>query len=264
MAAPTFISATQTIWNETTSPKTTASISIQQGDILVALAATSSWQTGDLQTNNPTVSDSLSLTWTKQQEVAQDQYCGMVIYTATAPSTTSFTVTFTHVHTNTGIFNGGVVIVVRPQALFSGSIVGASTSGFGNLVVPELFLTTTYQKSLVIFFSADWNTNSNSGRQWQCVNNYTPTSGNGYELIYNVAGNYTVYCAYWPDVGRADTYDLGLVDPNQTVLQKSSHTAIEIKGTLEGDSDGGASAGTGFGSNSIFGVVTTNLTTISL
>lgn len=265
MAACTYISTTQTVWNDTTSPKTTASISVEEGDYLIAFGATSSWQTSDAQTNNPTVSDSIGLTWTKQQEVAQNQYCGMVIYTAVAPSATSLTVTFTHVHTNTAIYNGGAVVVIRPPGLFSGSTIGTSVNGFGDQVVPSLNITTTYRKSLVLFFSADWNTNTNANRLWITANNYTPTSGNGYELIYNVAGNYTIYLAYYPNVGVVNTYSVGLLNPpDGAVLQKSSHVAIEIKGSTESTSDGGLGAGTGASAAAVSGVISINASSITL
>lgn len=214
-AYPTLVSETETVWNTTTSPKTTASITVQTGDILVAVGSVSHSGDGSL-----TISVAGgSLTWTQQKEVSEVNYTQLAVWTTTATSNTSFTVSFTN--SFAGQMSGGDVFVFRAT-----NGIGASNSTF-NSGGPSLSLTTTAANSSVVCFSTDWNAVDGASRTWRTAN-VTPTAGNGMEVTYfRDAATYTVYGAVYQDVGTAAAKTIGLSAPTG---QKYSIIALEIKG----------------------------------
>jgi hypothetical protein len=215
-AAPTFVQEAETIWNMTTSPKTTSSFNVNAGDILVAYLISESWDSTNLQTY--AISDSVSLTWTQKTTVQVSNYCWISIWTATVASTGSMTVSFSQTGGATTTKFGGNVLTFRGS---SGVGTGASTTIAS--AAPSLNYTTTAANSAIVVVSADWNAGDGSTRTWRA------NAGTLTEQTYardSVA--YTVYGGYHADAGAAGTYAVGLSAPSG---QKVSIAAIEVKGT---------------------------------
>jgi hypothetical protein len=232
MAAPTFVSDTETAWNTTTSPKTTSTISVNSGDILVACMVAAN----ELPTT--TVSGG-SLSWTTEEEVNVAAYTRLLGSRAVASA--NLTVSFTRTAGTAALF-GGNVLCFR-----SSDGVGASEKGNASGAAPTLNITTTQDNSAIVCFVGDWNAVDGASRTWRTVNSITPTAGNGYELSYfRDAAEYTLYVAYYPDAGTAGAKTVGLSAPSG---QKYSIVAIEVKGTSSSvvdksgsDTGGGADA----------------------
>lgn len=221
MAAPTFIQEAETAWNSTTSPKNAGPFSVQTGDVLVAVGVIAD---SNGVNDNLTVSGG-SLTWTvpTNGRVKVNAYCGVVIYTATATSSTSITVAFASAASPSAWFGGNVLT-------FRGSA-GVSASAKTNLATgtPSLAITTTGANSAVVAVNGDWNAADGTTRTWRTVNSLTPTSGNGLERTYfRDAAQYTTYAAYWTDVGAAGSKTVGLSAPSG---MKWAIAAVEVLGT---------------------------------
>jgi hypothetical protein len=105
--------------------------------------------------------------------------------------------------------------------------VGASVSN-NTTGTPSISITTTQDNSAVAVIIIDWNAADGASRTWLTVNSITPTSGNGGERTYfRNASFYTVYAAYWSDVGAAGAKTVGLSAPGS---QQYSIIAVEVKG----------------------------------
>jgi hypothetical protein len=220
-AYPTFVSETQTVFNTVTTPKTTASISVNNGDIIVAC--------GVIEGQASSTSDSInvsggSLTWTKNQwvKVANNTY--VLVASTTATSTTSITVSFTHVGNTASLWFGGSAFVFRDS-----NGIGASnkTNSTG---APSMTLTTTQTNSAIVYVSGDWAAADGTTplRTWRTINSVTPTIGNGLERAYfRDASHYALYIGYWSDVGGAGSKTVGLSAPGSETY---SIAAIEVKG----------------------------------
>lgn len=225
MAVPTFVSYTDTGWatTVTTASVATSSISVQSGDILVAVGATSDSAV------TLAVSGG-SLTWTAAQSINVSSYCSAYIWTATASSTTSFAVTFSRTGGSTSQKYGGGVYVFRAASIGNSS--KTNTTG-----APSLALSSSQANSAIVQINADWNAADGASRTWRTINSTTPTSGSGYEkAYYRDASQYVVYSAYWPDVGSTGSKTTGLSAPSG---QQYAVIALEVKGA--------ASAATSFG-----------------
>jgi hypothetical protein len=217
MAAPTFVSYTDTGWATvvSTASVATSSISVQSGDILVAVGATSDSAV------TLAVSGG-SLTWTAAQSVNVSNYCSAYIWTATASSTTSFAVTFSRTGGGGGQKYGGGVYVFRAASIGNSS--KTNTTG-----APSLALSSSQANSAFVQVVGDWNAADGASRTWRAINSTTPTSGNGYEKAYSRdSSQYTVYSAYWPDVGSTGSKTTGLSAPSG---QQYAAIALEIEGT---------------------------------
>jgi hypothetical protein len=216
MAAPTFVSYTDTGWAtpNSTASVATSSISVQSGDTMVAVAVISD---GSM---TLAVSGG-SLTWTLAQSVVTTNYCATYIWTATASSTTSFAVTFSRTGTTTTKYGGGVYVF---RAASIGNSSKTNTTG-----APSLALSSSQASSAFVQVVADWNAADGASRTWRAINSTTPTSGNGYEkAYYRDSAQYTVCSAYWPDVGSTGSKTTGLSAPSG---QQYAAIALEIKGT---------------------------------
>jgi hypothetical protein len=217
-AFPTFVSHTATVFNTSTTPKTTASISVNNGDVLIAY--------GCIEGQSSSTSDSInvsggSLTWTKNQWVKVGSTTYVLVASATATSTTSITVTLTHVG-NTTTWYGGGVYVFRDSNGIGASNKTNSTGG------PSMSLTTTQTNSAIVYVSGDFVPVDGASRTWRTINSVTPTAGNGFEKTYFFnASHYTVYSAYWLDVGATGAKTVGLSAPTG---QTYSIAAIEVTG----------------------------------
>jgi hypothetical protein len=212
-AAPTFIQEAETVWNNATTPKTTASFNVQAGDILAAYAITNQ------NAGSATLGISGgSLTWTLQQRVAVSSYDEVAIWTTTVDSDKSMTVSFT---CNGTYYFGGNVFTFRGS-----DGVGASSKTNIASGAPTLNITTTQAKSAVVVTNGDWVPVDGASRTWRTG------AGALTEQTYSyVASNYTVYGGYHADAGAVGTYAVGLSAPTG---QKYSIVAAEVKGILGG------------------------------
>lgn len=229
MAAPTFVSENETDWSTSGTTEVTGSISVNSGDILVALSGSEDWSNSS---DNQTITGG-SLTWTKQEELATTSNCGAQASTATASSTTSFAVTATKA--DGGTWAGLNVLVFRDS---DGIGAAESTQATG---APSLSITTTQDNSAIVVIVVDWAAVDGASRTWRTVNSITPTSGNGLEKTYFRDGaHYGVYAAYYSDAGAAGAKTVGLSAPGS---QTYGIIAIEVKGTASGSSTITPSAG---------------------
>lgn len=214
---PTFVSENETAWNSVTSPKTTASIAVNNGDVLVAYSVCE----GQGGTDVVAISGG-GLTWTLAQSVSVNSYTLVYMWTTTATSTTSFAVTFTHTG-NTLLWYGGDVLVFRDS-----NGIGASNKTNIASGGPSLALTTTANNSAIVCVSGDWTASDGAVRTWRTINSITPTAGNNLEQSYfRDAAHYTIYGGYWSDVGTAGSKTTGISSPS---AQKYSIISIEVKG----------------------------------
>jgi hypothetical protein len=210
---PTFISKSETSWSTTTTPKT-ASFSVNSGDVIVVYAVS------EAQASTFTVSDGTN-TYTSRQTVSSLNFTKVQVWTATAAGTASLTMTITN--GGSSMVWGGAVLVWRNSAG-----VGASSQTTNASGAPSLGLTTTVVNSAIVCVVGDWQAVDGTTRTWRTENSITPTNGNGLETTYfRNSANYTVYAAYYTDVGSAAAKTVGLSAPSG---QKYSIVALEIKG----------------------------------
>jgi hypothetical protein len=215
-AAPSFIQESpDTAWDTTTTPKTTSSFSVQNGDILVAYAACEdSTNCGAI-----TITDNTSTSgnWVNRQTVSAASYTEAYLWTKVVTATESMTVTLTRAP-NASIFGGDVLT-------FRGSDgVGATAQNHATGAAPTVDLTTTQANSAIVVVNSDWAAGTGS-RTWRT------NAGTFTEVSYqNVNGNYTIYGGYHADAGSVATYAVGLSAPTQTY----SVAAVEVKGAAAG------------------------------
>ncbi len=100
-------------------------------------------------------------------------------------------------------------------AVFSGcasSAIGATAAADFNAVgsTGALSITTTAANSAVVWMMVDWQAADHSTRVYQTVNSFTPAVGGTGEIVgVRTIGQYSVYAAYWPDVGAAGAKTVG-------------------------------------------------------
>lgn len=220
MPAPSVISVTATSYNSATSPRTTASISIQSGDILVAFAAMENSAGGT--TNKITISDTGGLigTWTRQQEYSTSNTSTLpyvTVFTATATGTGSVTVSFTRVAGTTEF--GGEVHVWRGSDGIGNTNVANNGTGSGT---PSVSVTTTQADSGLSAMVSDWN--AAGAATW------TTTAGAVVERtdFTHASGFYSVHSATYADVDAAASKTVGNSAPT---TQRYGIVVVEIKGT---------------------------------
>lgn len=217
ITAPTFISENETVWNTTATPKTTGSIAVNIGDILLAYSVI----------ENDDGSDSITvagggLTWNPVQTVHVTSFCNITVVAAVATSTTSFAVTFTHNLGNAAYWFGGNVLVFRGSAGIGASQKNNTTG------LPTLSLTTTVNNSAILNVIGDFAAVDGTVRTWNTINGITPTSGNGLETSYSQDPvHYALYAAYYTSAGNAGAKSTGLQTPGG---QTYSIVSVEIKG----------------------------------
>lgn len=213
-----FISETETVWNSTTTPKTTATIAANNLDILVAFEIIAdNAATGSISDNG----NAGTLTWTQKQVINVGSNCWVSVWTASATATTTTGLTVSFARTASAQFCGGGVYVFRNSAGGIGNTAQNHATG-----QPSVSLTTASNNSMVVCVSADWAA-VNSSRTWRTVNSITPSSGNGFEkTFFNQASQYTVYSSYYNNTGTAGANTYGLSAPTGQTYQT---IAVEIK-----------------------------------
>lgn len=219
---PTFISYTEIAapgFGTNTTPRDTASISVNSGDILIAVTCIEGQASAGLEKVGVAGG---GLTWLEEQYVNAANYTVVQIFSTTATSTTSFVVTFSRpTFSNLALWFGGGVLVFRSAAI------GASTKTNVLSGAPTLDLVTTKAGSAIVTINGDWSSQDGTTRTWNTINSITPTAGNGLEKVYfRDTSHYTPYCAYWNDVGAIGTKTTGITSPGS---QKYSIASIEIK-----------------------------------
>lgn len=220
--APTFIQSAEVPWGTATSPKTTSSFAVQTNDVLVAIAAIPDNNLGAVSVSGG------GLVWTVQQNVTDNGYAGIWIWTAVASSNTSITVTFTQ---------------SAPASLYGGNVLTfRGSSGVGALGqvtnvsgAPSLNVTTLSDNSAVVFINSDWIPVDGASRTYR-----TATVSASEVSYFTDPSNYTIYGAYYSNVGTKGMKTVGLLTPNN---QKYAIAAVEIKGTGSGCTGGSESPG---------------------
>lgn len=224
MAAPTYVGeAYEATWSSTTSPKTSSSISVTAGDLLVAVAGGSS-SNGAL-----TISDSAGLTWTTLANTTGSK-SPIRAYYATVATTGSLTVTVTRASGSS--YYGFNVVQFRTHGG-----VGATNNTANGSGAPSVSFTTTGANSAVVWINGDIGSGSSSGT-WRSVNG-TPT------VIFEGTPSSTFHAATWTDAGTAGAKTLGLSAPSQDwsaiAIEVLARTSTHVTGELlpVGASSGG-------------------------
>lgn len=235
MAAPTFVSYTATTSLVTSGTPKTVSVSVQSGDriVVVGCSEDSAYTLG-------TPSDGTN-TYTSAQNLGVTSYARVAIWTATAASTASLTISMTL--SNSGKNWGFAVFVFRGSAGF-----GASNSTNASTGGPSLGLTTTAANSAIIFINGDWAAVDGASRTFRQVNSTNPTD----RSYARDAATHTVYVASYADAGAAGAKTVGLSAPS---TQKYAIAAVEVKGSA-GSSVTGSATGTFAGSYAAAGTPT--------
>ena len=211
------VAQASTAYSGTGSSKTTAAISVQAGDLLVAVAGGSDGTTLGTPTNSGT-----PLSWTLQKSYAAGTSWGTAYaWTAVSTITGSTTVTFNRGTAGSpGTNFGGTVYVYR------GGSVGSSQVGNGS-GVPQLSLT-VLQGSAVVFAATDFNPASGTAT-WLSVNGAQPSKD------IDTTANNRFYAGRWDDAGAGGAKTVGLSAPTG---QKWSAVALEVRAVqMVGGSD---------------------------
>lgn len=193
------------------------------GDVLVVKAS------AENATGNPvgTPTDTLGNTYTLKASAnaaGGSTVAPCYIWTTVVTTGGSGTLTIT----KTGTDNLWRGVVVHRWSNTDGVGAGNSDNNGTGSGTPSTTLTTTSTYSAIDTIAVDWNAVDGASRTWLTVNGTTPTAGNGFELTYARNASFgTAYGAYWPVVGTATTYTVGLSAPTG---QRFSMAAVEVLG----------------------------------
>lgn len=188
----------------------TVSVTTQAGDILIVSGG------GEYEGVTLATPTGNSISFTLRDSIVVLDYA--TAYTWTGVDNTGGTFDVSITAATTGIW-GFTVLVARNMSI--GSTTKNNSSGTATLGVNA-----TSTGSTIAVFSTDWNAIDGASRTWTTVNGTTPTAGNLLEVGYGrVNGAYTIYSAYYPDVGAPGTKTVGLSAPTG---QKYSLIAIEL------------------------------------
>jgi hypothetical protein len=201
---PTFVNEAETSWTTTTSSKS-VSLSVQAGDVLVAY--------GMSEDSANTLSISGNQSWTLRQSVVISGYANTYVWTATAASAGTASVTFNRT-ASSGQYGGDVLQFRGSSGI--GASAKRNTTG-----TPSLDLTTTSANSAIAVADSDWTAVPGGSRQSRSVNGATLV-----EKTYNNSTAYTVYGGYYASAGPAGVKTVGWTAPSQ----KYSIAAVEVKG----------------------------------
>ena len=209
VAAPTFIQEAETVWSNTSNPKTTASFDVLLGDVLVAFSV--------IENSGSAVGISGgSLTWTLQQSVTASFYCQLFLWTAVVDADKSMSVTFTR-SGNTYYFGGNVLTFRGSDGIGNSSVTNVASGA------PTLNITTTQANSAIVLTNGDWNASDGASRVWRT--NAGALSETSY---FRNTTNYAIYGGYHADAGAINTYAVGLSAPSG---QGYSIAAVEVLGS---------------------------------
>lgn len=195
------VSSTSTGWTAASgASKTTSSISVQAGDLIVVTASGEDYNTvGTL-----TVSGG-GLSWAHPQTVFINDYCPITVAYATATSSTSITVTVTRGSNPawSSVF-GCVAHVVRGHGG-----VGVSNKGNAASGDPSTTLNGCTAGSLIFMAVGDWSAVNGASRAY----NTGPASFN--ETAYGFfSGTMTEYNGHYSALASGGNKTVGITDPN--------------------------------------------------
>lgn len=240
MTAPTFVTESESAWNTTTSPKTSGSLSVQAGDVLLDCITDENYTTAE---NYTTTNSGTAQTWTERRPaLTNNGDCSVQIHHAISSVTASMTVTATRTAGDAGDMFGHNVLQYRD----SGGIGNTANSGTAQSVS-----ITVSDESSIVAIVADWSAApwGATTRPWLAAGGLpTPT-----EMSYFTSGvDYTTGIARWENV-PAGTYTVGLTGLSGTF----SIQAVEVLGTSGGSTTTGTlSASVPRAASSITGTVT--------
>lgn len=220
MAAPTYVQEAETAWNSGSTPRGSGNFTTSTGDVVIA-ASVKEGTTDDLSQTGTNVTLSV------QQTVDVASYCEVEVSAGVVASGGTTSVSFVNSVDGANHFGGNALTFTASDGI--GASAKTNTTG-----APSLSITTTQNNSAVVVIVGDWNSADGASRTWRTVNSITPTAGNGYErTYYRDSARYTVYLAYYPDVGSAGSKTVGLSAPSG---QQYAIIALEVKGTASGGS----------------------------
>lgn len=128
----------------------------------------------------------------------------------------------------TALANWGLAALVLTGC---SGVVGATNATDFNLAgtLAQIPLTTTAANSAIVFLLVDWQAADHSTRVYQTINGFTPAVGGTGEVCgVRIIGQYSIYMAYWPDVGAAGAKTVGTTTEQWN--GGFSMMAIEIQG----------------------------------
>jgi hypothetical protein len=215
MTAPSFISSTATVFNSVNSPKTTGSIAVTNGDVLVAHAMA---ENGTAALTIATATGSTSA-WTLKVDSAVTGTSNPFrrSWTATATATGNITVSATGSGT---VFVGLIVKVWRGSSGIGAVNRGSNATGSGS---PSVVVTTTGANSGIDFANCDWNGATGT-------TTFTATSGTPVSDLSDQtsSAHYCVYSFHVVDASAAGAKTMAMSSPGS---QRYDCSAIEILGT---------------------------------
>lgn len=210
---PTLVQEDEIAWNVATTPRTTAGISVTTGNrIVVASLNAQSPSSGTY-----TITSSPTHTWAPQENQNVPDFCGLRIWSTTATTTGTLTVT---VQPDSG---AGQLFGARVFEFSGSGGFGAAESTSVASGAPSLAITTTGDNSGLIVANCDWNAGDGASRTWRTINGSTGTE----KVYFRNATWYTVYVAYYADAGAAGAKTAGLSAPTG---QKYTIGALEVLG----------------------------------
>lgn len=202
-------------YDSPTSPKTTPTFDVVNGDLLVVTASCDDGS-GSAQLGTPSASGG-SVTWTLQQNVLVGTYSETAVWTGAVGATaTGITVSLTSAAYN---YNFDLT-VWRDHGGVGNSAKDNLNLGVG--LYPSLAITCSANSALVTAIG-DWDASDGATRTWATVTGRAITEDN-YQFV---AGKHTIYAGYAPDTGAAGSKTVGLVAPSPD-RQKASIVAVEI------------------------------------
>lgn len=220
MAAPTFVTAHDTIWSDhTTNPKA-QTFTPGLGNSLVALMGAANSTFAVTVAGGPT--------WTAAQSQLTGSNCAMNASTAIGDGA-SDTVNVAMAGGSTSNHFGGVIFEFTNS---DGLGASASATNIASTHV-TLAITTTQDNSAIAVLLLDFNAVTPVGRAWDAINGIVPTvaagGGNGFELTPagTIGDDYTVVRGYYPDAGLAGAKTVGVTTAG---TMRGTIVAVEVKG----------------------------------
>jgi hypothetical protein len=213
MIAPIFVQASDSGWDATGATATSPSVSVVLGDIEVALSANEWWTNAS---DNMTITGG-SLIWTPWESLGTTNDCTVQVSTAPVDSDKSMTVVSTKA-------DAGTKMGINTLTVRGSDGIGAAESVQGS-GTPSINITTLHDSSAIAVIIADFSAVDGASRVWLAEGEAVQ------EVTYfRNSLNYTVYIAYYPNVGPLGGKAVGLSAPGG---QAYSIAAIEIYGTEE-------------------------------
>ena len=199
--------------SDTTTPRSTASMSLLAGDVLVAVYC----DEGAGNNTPVTPTGGTGINWTLQQDYRASNDCDVALWTAPVPSDQSAAIQLTWYGVGTGKWFGGVYRCRGSDGV--GNSNKAQTSG-----APSVGLTTQGDNSAIIFVDGDWSgTVDNASITWRQINGANAIQdSNGYQNT-----SYSWYFDHYGDAGAAGAKTCGMTAPGG---QTYSILVCEIKG----------------------------------